>query len=159
MDSNPYARFVAMSRGNAADENPAGDSARAGLGAAPARLRLGEVVTTAPLTIKVAGIVQPTSALRINERLVKGASWRASIASRNGTLSELSGPIEGPVIAPMGEGALVKLTGGTIHSGNVSIAQATVSQLEIDLDPGDAVLLLTEDDQIFYIIMKVVEAV
>lgn len=34
-----------------------------------------------------------------------------------------------------------------------------LEQLEIDLEVGDEVLLLTEDDQVFYIIMKVVDAV
>lgn len=94
MDGNPYTRFVALSRGTASDENPAGDSAQAGLG---------EVVTAAPLTVRVTGIVQPTSALRINERLVKGAEWEADIADLGGDFSELTGPIAGPVITPMGE--------------------------------------------------------
>lgn len=159
MDGNPYARFVALSRGTASDENPAGDSAHAGLGASPVRMRLGEVVTAAPLTVRVAGIVQPTSALRINERLVKGAEWEVDIAALGGDFSELTGPIAGPVITPTGEGALVKLTDGTLHSGGVALSQATVTQLAIDLAPGDTVLLLTDDDQIFYIVMKVVSAV
>lgn len=59
----------------------------------------------------------------------------------------------------MGEGALVKLTDGTLHSGVVALSQATVTQLAIDLAPGATVLLLTDDDQIFYIVMKVVSAV
>lgn len=159
MDSNPYARFVALSRGNAADANPAGDSVQAGLGASPARIRLGEVVTVDPLTIKVAGIVQPTSVLRINERLVKEAKWTAKITSANSDFERLTGPIEGPVETPMGLGSLIKLTDGKMHSDDTALNEATIEQLEIDLDPGDTVLLLTDDDQIFYVVMKVVDAV
>ncbi len=72
MEENPFARFLAMVQEQSADTGPAGDSAQAGLGAAPARMRLGRVVSAAPLTVRVAGIVQPTKALRINERLGKG---------------------------------------------------------------------------------------
>ena len=35
---------------------------------------------------------------------------------------------------------------------------AEVTQLSLDLEEGDRVLLLTEDDQMFYIVMKVVSA-
>ena len=47
------------------------------------------------MTVRVTGIVQPTSALRINERLVKGAEWEADIAALGGDFSELTGPIAG----------------------------------------------------------------
>lgn len=56
MDGSPYARIVALARAQGLDANPAGDSAHAGLGAAPARMRLGTVLTAAPLTVRVAGI-------------------------------------------------------------------------------------------------------
>lgn len=73
MQSNPYAGLVALMRGQGGDNNPAGDSAQAGIGAAPVRMRLGTVVSAAPLKVRVAGLVQPPSALRLNERLAKGA--------------------------------------------------------------------------------------
>ena len=48
MEGDPYARWVELTRGQSSDAGPAGDSAQAGLGAAPARLRLGRVVSAAP---------------------------------------------------------------------------------------------------------------
>lgn len=46
-----------------------------------------------------------------------------------------------------------------IVSPTVAIAEADIFQREIDLDVGDQVLMLTEDDQLFFILMKVVKAV
>lgn len=158
-DGDPYARFLAIGQAQAADAGPAGDSQQAGLGAAPARMRLGEVLTTAPLTVRVAGIPQPTKVLRINERLVKGARWKTKTTSSNSDYNGLTGPVSGPVSTPHGTGALVELTAGQLHSTDTTIDEAVVEQLELDLEAGDEVLLLTEDDQMFYIIMKVVDAV
>ncbi len=46
-----------------------------------------------------------------------------------------------------------------MHSGDTVIDQGEAEQLELDLAVGDEVLLLTQDDQVFYIVMKVVNAV
>lgn len=159
MDGNPYARLIALTREQGADAAPAGDSAQAGLGAAPARMRLGTVVTAAPLKVRVAGIVQPPSALRLNERLAAGAKWKTKTVSPDSSYRALTGPVSGPVDTPAGQGALVSLTDGQVHSGGTTIDKATVEQLEIDLEKDDTVLLLTEDDQVFYLVMKVVKAV
>lgn len=158
-DGNLYARFVSLARSLAADAMPAGDSQQAGLGAAPARMRLGKVVSVTPLQVKVAGLVQPPSALRINERLVKGARWKVRVTSPDSGYNGLTGPISGPVSTPHGTGALIELTGGQVHSTDTTIDEAWTEQLELDLEEGDEVLLLTEDDQVFYILMKVVRAV
>ena len=159
MDGDPYAGLVALIRGQSADTTPAGDSAQAGTGAAPARMRLGEVVSKEPLKVKVAGLIQPTEVLKINERLVKGAKWKTKTTSPNSDYNILTGPISGPVQGVHGIGALIELTDGYVHSEDTTIDEATVEQLELDLEVGDEVLLLTEDDQVFYIIMKVVDAV
>lgn len=158
-DGNAYARFIAIGREQAKDQSPAGDSEQAGLGAAAARMRLGKVVQRVPLKVRVAGQVQPPSALRINERLVKGAKWKTKTISPDSDYNGLTGPISGPVSTPAGQGALIELTGGEVHSTDTTIDKATVEQLELDLEVGDEVLLLTEDDQVFYIVMKVVKAV
>ena len=159
MDSDPYAGLVALMRGQALDTNPAGDSRQAGVGAVPVRMRFGTVESVAPLRVKVAGKTMPTEILKINERLVKGARWRTKTTSPNSDYNTITGPISGPVDTPHGTGALVCFTDGEVHSADTTIDEATVEQLEIDLEVGDAVLLLTEDDQVFYIIMKVVDAV
>ena len=152
MDGNPYARLIALTREQGAD-------------AAPAPVKPGQdmtletVVTAAPLTVQVAGIVQPSSALRLNERLAAGAKWKTKTVSPDSDYNALAGPISGPVSTPAGQGSLVSLTAGQVHSGGTTIDKAVVEQLEIDLEPGDTVLLLTQDDQVFYIVMKVVKAV
>lgn len=159
MDGDPYARFVALGRSVSADAMPAGDSQQAGTGAAPARMRLGEVVSRVPLKVKVAGLNQPTEVLKINERLVKGAKWKTKTTSPDSDIKDFTGPISGPVQGVHGIGALIEFTGGEVHIPDTIIDEATVEQLEIDLEVGDEVLMLTEDDQVFYIIMKVVDAV
>ena len=103
-----------MVQEQSADTGLAGDSAQAGLGAAPARMRLGRGVSAAPLPVRVAGTVQPTKALRINERLVKGARWKTKTTSPNSDYNGLTGPIEGPGSTPHGTGALVELTDGRV---------------------------------------------
>lgn len=159
MEGNPYARALELIRGQGADAAPAGDSAQAGLGAVPARMRLGTVLTAALLTVRAAGVTLPAEALRLNERLAKGAKWKARATSPDSIYSGLKGAVEGPVNTPHGLGSLIELTGGSLHSPDTVIDEAEVEQLEIDLEPGDEVLLLTEDDQVFYIVMKVVKAV
>lgn len=158
-DGSPYTRMVTLMRDQGADAAPAGDSAQAGLGAAPVRMRLGTVVSPAPLTVRVSGLLQPTRVLKINERLTKGAKWKTKTTSPNSDYNGLTGPISGPVSTPHGTGALISLTAGQVHSTDTTIDEAVVEQLEIDLEEGDTVLLLTEDDQRFYLVMKVVDAV
>ncbi len=158
MDGNPYAALIALIREQSADTNPAGDSSQAGTGASPVRMRLGKVISKVPLKVKVAGQDQPTEVLKINERLVKGAKWKTRTTSPNSDFNGLTGPISGPVTTPHGTGSLIEFTGGQVHADDTTIDQAVVEQLELDLDVGDEVLLLTEDDQIFYIVMKVVNA-
>lgn len=159
MDGDPYARFVALARNVSADAMPAGDSQQAGLGAVSARMRLGRVVQTEPLTVRVAGMDMPPSALRVNERLVKGARWKTRTTSPNSDIKDFTGPISGPVQGVHGIGSLIEFTGGEVHLPDTVIDEATVEQLELDLAVGDTVLLLTENDQVYYIVMKVVNAV
>lgn len=158
MDGNPYAALAALARGGW-EAGEGGASAQAGLGAVSARMRLGKVISTAPLKVNVAGAVQPASALRINERLVKGARWRVKLTSPSSDYNALTGPISGPVTTPHGARALISLEDGQVHSGDTVIDQGEAEQLELDLAVGDEVLLLTQDDQVFYIVMKVVNAV
>ena len=161
MDGNCYSRLVSVMRGEAGEASGSGETAQAGLGAAPCRMRLGIVSQRVPLKIKVAGIEQPTEVLRINERLVKGGKWKVHIKSPDSTYSGLTGQLSGPVACSGGYGSprLSSVTGGTLHSTGTELKEAVLEQLEIDLEVGDQVLLLTEDDQVFYILMKVVRAV
>lgn len=159
MDGNPYARIVSLIQGSAGRETPEGEYS--GLGAVPVRMRLGKVTQRVPLKVAVAGIEQPTEALRVNERLVKDAKWTVKLKSPRSDYRDLSGKLAGPVDCSGGQGApkLGTVTGGQLHSGDTLIDEGEVTQLEIDLEVEDKVLLLTEDDQIFYILCKVVQAV
>lgn len=161
MEGNPYARIIGVVRGETQADAAARESIQGGVGAAPMKARLGTVTQRVPLKIRVAGIEQPTEVLRINERLVKGARWRMKLTSPQSAYSGLVGALDGPISCLGGHGAprLGKVTGGQLYSGDTAIDEASVEQLEIDLEVGDQVLTLTEDDQIFYIIMKVVDAV
>lgn len=161
MDGNPYAALAELTRGQGLETGEGGASAQAGLGAVSARMRLGQVVRVLPLTVRVAGVEQPPGALRVNERLVKGAKWKTKTTSPNSDYNGLTGPVSGPVQLPPGHGIgeLIEFTGSQAHSPDTTIDEATVEQLELDLAVGDEVLLLTQDDQIFYIIMKVARAV
>lgn len=167
MDRDPYTRMVAVIRGETSERSATGETQPAGLGANPCKMRLGKVTQRVPLKISVAGVEQPAEALKINERLTKGAKWKVRITSPDSDYRNLTGQLSGPVSCS-GEGCnpqLGAITSGQLHSTDTTIGRdtetgrATVEQLEIDLDVEDRVLLLTEDDQVFYIIMKVVDAV
>ena len=156
MDGNPYSKMLSLIRAESSEMAEAGESMAAGIGAGAAKMRLGQVTQHVPLRIRVAGIEQPTDVLRINERLVKGAKWKSKITSTNSSYNALTGALSGSVTCG---GALSDVTGGQLHSADAAIDEAVVEQLEIDLEVGDEVLLLTTDDQIFFILMKVVKAV
>lgn len=167
MDRDPYTRMVAVIRGETSEKSTTGETQPAGLGANPCKMRLGKVTQRVPLKITVAGIEQPTEVLKINERLTRNAKWKVQITSPDSDYKGLTGQLSGPVKCSH-EGCspgLDKVTAGELHSTDTTIgkdteaSRATVEQLEIDLEVGDQVLLLTEDDQIFYILMKVVDAV
>lgn len=156
MGGNPYRTILGLIRAESSELAETGETAAAGIGAGPAKMRLGEVTQRVPLKIKVAGIEQPTEVLRINERLVKGAKWKTRITSPKSDYKSLTGKLSGPVTCG---GALSDVTSGQLHSASTTIDEAAVEQLEIDLEVGDEVLLLTTDDQVFFILMKVVKAV
>ena len=114
MIGSAYSRILAILRDEVSESSGQAESGAAGLGAQPARMRLGTVRQQQPVRVRVMGLDLPTEVFRINEHLTVGA--------------ELSGGIP-------------------------------AQHMKIDLEAGDQVLLLTEDDQMFYIVMKVVMAV
>lgn len=132
MDQDPYSRFVDLGRRMAADPPLNLEETSAKEEGAAVRLRVGKVKSVKPLTVNAAGLTLPTESLRVNERLAKGAKWRVKLKSKQLDFrSSTSGTVE----------------------------DAETEQLELDLEKDDRVLLLTQDDQIFYIVMKVVDAV
>lgn len=91
-------------------------------------LRHGTVLTTDPLTVDVAGTTQTADHFYIADRLLQGHT------------------------------EAVTITGLTSTTGAVDGDEATLAAREPVLQSGDLVLLLTDDDQIFYLIDKVVQA-
>lgn len=140
MDGNPYSAILAMMRREGAEQSSTGETSNSGLGAMPVKMRLGTVVQKSPLQVDVAGVTMPPTVLRVNERLTKGTKSKVNVT---GTLSG--------TVSCSGYGS-PSLSGG-------ALSNAVMEQMEIVLEKGDTVLLLTGDDQIFYIVMKVVAAV
>ncbi len=104
---------------------------------------LGKVLSADPLSVSVAGTVQSADHFYINEALCKGHKEKA----------KLEGSYEGTGLA-------CSCTGGynapTI-SGQMK-AEVEEEVLEPVLQVGDLVVCLSADDQIFYLICRVVKA-
>lgn len=113
-----------------------------------ARLRLGTVLSVTPLKVDVAGTEQEAARFWIAHRLVDGHREKLRV-----TGSAVSGALA--INASCGKGFHTAMD---IHSGTVAL-DAVATQDGPVLAAGDTVLLLTEDDQIFYIIDKVVQCV
>lgn len=122
------------SRIYAAMRKAGGEGAQAGR----LRLRLGTVRAVSPLSVEVAGTEQEAERFYICHRLVRGHAERVS---PEGALTIYAS-------CPMGSH-----TSADIYSGGL-----TVTLTESPLRVGDTVLLLTDDDQTFYLIDKVVQA-
>lgn len=138
MREDPFSGLYGMMREAGGAAVPAGN----------ARLRLGTVTSPAPLEIDVAGTAQEAERLYISHRLVDGHREKLRV-----TGSAVSGALA--INASCGKGSHTSMD---IHSGTVAL-DAVAAQSGPVLAAGDTVLLLTEDDQIFYIIDKVVQCV
>ncbi len=113
---------------------------RAGSGGAGGlRVRLGTVLAASPLKIDVAGTTQEAERFYIADRLRKGHGETVALRGGSGGFSA------------NGHTHAVTLDAGTLQIGG--------AELVLDspvLRAGDLVLLLTEDDQTFYLLDKVV---
>ena len=124
------------SRIYAAMRKAGGEGAQAGR----LRLRLGTVRAVSPLSVEVAGTEQEAERFYICHRLVRGQAEKIQLTggagfTANGSSHSVS-----------------------IDSGTVQITRLTATLEEPVLQAGDLVLLLTDDDQTFYLIDKVVQA-
>ena len=105
------------------------------------RLRLGTVRAVSPLSVEVAGTEQEAERFYICHRLVRGHAEKIQLTGGAGGFSANSGT-----------------HGVSIDSGTVQITRLTAMLEEPVLQAGDLVLLLTDDNQTFYLIDKVVQA-
>lgn len=92
------------------------------------RITLGTVLSTSPLTLDVAGTLQEAERVYICARLLQGHMEQAA------------------------------LSGLTCATGTVDGSEAVLEVREPILKAGDTVLLLTNDNQTFYLMDKVVQA-
>ena len=114
-----------------------GEEARAGR----LRLRLGTVTAVSPLSVEVAGTEQEAERFYISCRLVQGHTEQVTLSGGSGGFTANNGTHS------------VSLVPGTLR-----IEQVTQTLAAPVLQAGDQVLLLTDDDQTFYLIDKVVRA-
>lgn len=140
MREDPYSEMAAMMREAAGPGGPMG----------PIHLLRGVVLSAEPLRVDAAGTIQEADRIYISHRLVK--EHRELLRLECAGVSQrfaLSAPC--PASAHVGSPA--SAVDGALYTPHCEAAQA-----EPVLKPGDEVLLLTEDDQIFYLIDKVVKA-
>lgn len=116
----------------------------------PVHLRLGTVLSAAPLKVDVAGTTQEAERIYISHRLVQ-EHWELLRLDCTGVNQNFSLSSACPISAHGGSAA--SGANGTLYTPHCVATQA-----EPVLKPGDEVLLLTEDDQWFYLIDKVVKA-
>lgn len=140
MREDPYSGLASLMREAGQPKGPVG----------PVHLRLGTVVSADPLAVDVAGTPQEAARFYISHRLVK--EHRELLRLYCTEVSEQFALTAGcPISAHSGSSA--SASGGTLETPHCVATQA-----EPVLKRGDEVLLLTEDDQIFFVIDKVVKA-
>ena len=146
---------------------------------APVHIRIGRVLSANPIKVDVGGTTQEAGRFYISRRLLGGYRERVAIlGTPSGTLSaDVSG--SGDMAENLTVSGNLTLSGGgvgqtsgalfvsgtgtwegqenmTVQDGNLFIQSAVMTQDGPSLQAGDLVLLLTEDDQIFYLVDKVV---
>lgn len=135
MEENPFSGLLNTMREAGREAIPSGN----------ARLLHGTVLSAAPLKIDVAGTTQEAERFYISHRLVSGHAEKLTVSG-----SAVSGALDiSAEFVPGGRASM------TISDGTVSL-DAVATQSGPVLKAGDEVLLLTADDQTFYILDKVV---
>lgn len=139
MKGDPYSRLVSLMREAGRSKGPVG----------PVHLRLGTVVSADPLAVDVAGTPQEAARFYISHRLVK-EHWELLRLDCTGVAEQFTLSVSCPISAHSGDPGS--------SSGSLYTPHCVATQAEPVLKRGDEVLLLTEDDQIFFVIDKVVKA-
>lgn len=109
--------------------------------AKPIRLLRGTVLSADPLKVDVAGTVQEAERFYISHRLLNGHEETVSLKGGAGGFDANGGTHKVSLVAD-----------------TLTVEGTVMRQAEPVLKPQDEVLLLTEDDQYFYLIDKVVKA-
>ncbi len=112
-------------------------------------LRIGEVIETDPLIVRIGGTDQAGTAIWVAERLKEEHTLEMNV---EGTirLGETTGRL---YEEEEEQGSSLTVNSGHLSGDFTGNLTGTVQEI---LSPGDRVLCLTEDDQEFYILDKVV---
>ena len=121
------------------------DAGKKAIPAGNARLLHGTVLSVAPLNIDVAGTTQEAERFYISHRLVSGHAEKLTVSG-----SAVSGALAISSSCPNGSHSSMTISSGTVELDALATQSGPV------LKAGDEVLLLTADDQTFYILDKVV---
>lgn len=138
MKGDPFSGLYNLMRTAGQEDAPTG----------AARLRRGTVRTVSPLAIDVAGTTQEADRFYICDRLAAGHAEKLTVSG-----DRVSGALDISASCPMGSHDSMAILRGTVALNAVATQDGPV------LQAGDEVLLLTTDDQTFYIIDKVVSCV
>lgn len=139
MREDPYSGFVRLMQEAGQPKSPVG----------PVHLRLGTVLSADPLAVDVAGTTQEAGRFYISHRLVKEHQELLRLDC-SGVKEKFTLSVPCPVSAHSGHPGS--------SDGSLYTPHCVAVQAEPVLKTGDEVLLLTEDDQIFFVIDKVVKA-
>lgn len=137
MEQDPYSELYHIMRTAGQPDGPVG----------PAHLRQGKVLSVSPLKVDVAGTVQEADRFYISHRLLQGHAEQLDLQC-----SGVSGSLQISASCPYGAHSSMSVSSGVLA------ATAAAAQAEPVLKAGDLVLLLTDDDQVFYLMDKVVKA-
>jgi hypothetical protein len=156
----------------------------AGASTGALRLRLGTVLSADPLKVDVAGTTQEAEHFYISARLLQDHTETVNLDGGSGsftgqdeahtmTLTSGTFSLNGTTLNSVGSGGwngTVDLTGGSgsfsatdasrtvsVGDGSLTMRKVTLTVAASVLKVGDLVLLLTDNDQIFYLIDKVVK--
>lgn len=130
MRENAYSEIVGLMREAGAPGGPG----------EPVRLRLGTVLSAEPLRVDVAGTTQEGARFHVSRRLLAGYGETVTLRGGRGGFSANGGT-----------------HGVSLDAETLAVNETRMTLAEPALRAGDAVLLLTEDDQTFYLVDKVVK--
>ena len=140
MREDAYSSIVSLMRQAAEPSGPAG----------PIHLLLGKVLSADPLRVDVAGTPQEAERFYVSQRLLK--EWKETLDLE---CSDVSGQFALTASCPCPDGGGHNGSAASMAAGTMT-AKCAATLAETVLKQGDLVLLLSEDDQVFYLIDKVV---
>ncbi len=145
MKEDPYSALIGMMQTAGRPSGPT----------IPIHLRLGTVLSPLPLRLDVAGTIQEAEHVYISHRLTQEHQELLRLDCGDVTETFLFSSSCPHTENPHG---VHRDDPSKTSAGTLKTPRCTATQAKPVLEKGDQVLLLTEDDQIFFLIDKVVKA-